>query len=84
MLDAVLAQDPMGRVACETLRPRPAWSLVMGEITTSATIDIPHAWPARPSATHRLRPAGDAASTATAATCMIAMGQQSPRYRHGR
>ena len=40
VLDAILAQDPMGRVACETCCTT-GMVLVMGEITTSADIDIP-------------------------------------------
>ena len=38
ILDAVLAQDPKGRVACETLLTT-GLALVAGEITTSARID---------------------------------------------
>ncbi len=40
VLDAILEQDPMGRVACETCCTT-GMVLVMGEITTSADIDIP-------------------------------------------
>ena len=40
VLDAIMAQDPMGRVACETTTTT-GMVLVMGEITTSAKIDIP-------------------------------------------
>ena len=40
VLDAILEQDPMGRVACETACTT-GMVLVMGEITTSAEIDIP-------------------------------------------
>ncbi len=40
VLDAILAQDPMGRVACECACTT-GMILVMGEITTSAGIDIP-------------------------------------------
>ena len=40
VLDAVLAQDPTARVACETLVTT-GLVLVAGEITTSAIIDIP-------------------------------------------
>ena len=40
VLDAILAQDPMARVACETAATT-GMVLVMGEITTSATVDIP-------------------------------------------
>ena len=38
VLDAIFAQDPYGRVACETLVTT-GLALVSGEITTSATID---------------------------------------------
>lgn len=40
VLDAVLAQDPRGRVACETLVTT-GLAFVSGEITTSAVIDVP-------------------------------------------
>ena len=40
VLDAIYAQDPMGRVACETTVTT-GLVCVMGEITTSAQIDIP-------------------------------------------
>ena len=40
VLDALLAQDPMSRVACETCTTTGV-VMVMGEITTKATIDIP-------------------------------------------
>ena len=39
VLDAVLAQDPSGRVACETL-VNTGLVVVSGEITTSATFDV--------------------------------------------
>ena len=39
VLDALLAQDPMSRVACETAVTT-GLVLVMGEITTKAQIDI--------------------------------------------
>ncbi len=39
VLDAILSQDPMGRVACETAVTT-GLVLVMGEITTKAHIDI--------------------------------------------
>jgi S-adenosylmethionine synthetase len=38
ILDAALAQDPMSRVACETLVTTNR-CVIAGEITTSATID---------------------------------------------
>ncbi len=40
VLDAILEQDPMGRVACETCCAT-GMAMIMGEITTCATIDIP-------------------------------------------
>ena len=40
ILDAILAQDPMSRVACETTATTGVVT-VMGEITTNAQIDIP-------------------------------------------
>src|SRR5213075_1249400 len=39
ILDAILKQDPMARVACETSTTT-GLVLVMGEITTSAYVDI--------------------------------------------
>ena len=40
ILDAILAEDPNGRVACETLLTT-GLCVVAGEITTSAYVDIP-------------------------------------------
>ena len=40
VLDAILEQDPMARVACETCATT-GMVMVMGEITTTAKIDIP-------------------------------------------
>jgi S-adenosylmethionine synthetase len=40
ILDAILAQDPMGRVACET-GVTTGLVVVMGEITTDCYVDIP-------------------------------------------
>ena len=41
ILDAILAEDPMGRVACETLLTT-GLVVVAGEITTGAYIEIPN------------------------------------------
>ncbi len=41
VLDKMLAEDPMARVACETFVTT-GLVCVMGEITTSAYVDIPH------------------------------------------
>jgi S-adenosylmethionine synthetase len=40
ILDAMLAQDPRSRVACETVTTT-GLVLVCGEVTTSAQVDIP-------------------------------------------
>ncbi len=40
VLDAVLSQDPMGRVACETLL-KTGFVALAGELTSTATIDYP-------------------------------------------
>jgi S-adenosylmethionine synthetase len=40
LLDAVMEQDPMGRVACETLVTT-GMAFVAGEMTTTAYVDIP-------------------------------------------
>jgi S-adenosylmethionine synthetase len=40
VLDAILAKDPTGRVACETLVTT-GMAIVAGEITTSSYVDIP-------------------------------------------
>jgi S-adenosylmethionine synthetase len=40
ILDAILAKDPMARVACETCATT-GMVMVMGEISTSAYVDIP-------------------------------------------
>ncbi len=40
VLDAILAQDPNGRVACETCTTT-GMVMIMGEITTTANVDIP-------------------------------------------
>src|SRR5919197_6604770 len=40
VLDAIIAQDPVGRVACETLLTT-GLVVVAGEITTSCYVDIP-------------------------------------------
>ena len=41
VLDAILAQDPAGRVACETVTTT-GMVMVMGEISTKCYVDIPH------------------------------------------
>ena len=40
ILDEIMAQDPNGRVACETTTTT-GYAMIMGEITTNAYVDIP-------------------------------------------
>ena len=40
ILDAMLAEDPMSRVACETMVTT-GLAVIAGEITTNAYVDIP-------------------------------------------
>ena len=40
ILDAILAEDPLGRVACETVATT-GLIIIVGEITTSCYVDIP-------------------------------------------
>ena len=63
VLDAVLAQDPLGRVACETFVTT-GLALVGGEITTSAH----HRHPARSFARRSPRSATRARNTASTRT----------------
>ena len=80
VLDAVLAQDPTARVACETLVTT-GLVLVAGEITTSARIDIPEL------ARGTVREIGydDAAKGFDCDTCnvMVALDRQSPDIAQG-
>lgn len=41
ILDAIMAKDPVGRVACETIVTT-GLALIAGEITTESYVDIPH------------------------------------------
>ena len=41
VLDAMLAQDPTSRVACETLTTTGPGACVAGEVTTTAEVEIP-------------------------------------------
>ncbi len=80
VLDAVLAEDPAARVACETLVTT-GLVLVAGEITTSARIDVPEL------ARQTVREIGydDALKGFDANTCnvMVALDRQSPDIAQG-
>jgi len=80
VLDAVLKQDPKGRVACETLL-KTGYVMLAGEITTSARIDYPRL------AREMVRKIGYTDSTMgfDADTCavLVAVDQQSPDIAQG-
>ncbi|HUW97900.1 MAG TPA: methionine adenosyltransferase [Acidiferrobacter sp.] len=79
VLDAVLAQDPRGRVACETL-VNTGLVVVSGEITTTATIDFTEI------ARSTIRRIGYNASMGfdgDACAVIVAMDKQSPDIAQG-
>jgi len=80
VLDAMLAQDPASRVACETLVTT-GLVVLAGEITTRAQVDI------APLARQVVQDIGytDSAMGFDAATCgvMVALGRQSPDIAQG-
>ena len=80
VLDAVLTDDPLGRVACETLITT-GLVLVAGEITTTATLDVPQI------ARGVVREIGYTSSEYgfDADTCAVnvALGKQSPDIAQG-
>jgi len=80
VLDAVLKQDPRGRVACETLL-KTGYVMLAGEITTKAKIDYPRL------ARETVRKIGytDGAMGFDCNTCavLVAVDQQSPDIAQG-
>jgi S-adenosylmethionine synthetase len=80
VLDAVLKQDPKGRVACETLL-KTGYVMLAGEITTSARVDYPRL------AREMVRKIGytDGAMGFDCNTCavLVAVDQQSPDIAQG-
>jgi S-adenosylmethionine synthetase len=80
VLDAVLKQDPKGRVACETLL-KTGYVMLAGEITTTARLDYPKL------AREMVRKIGytDSAMGFDANTCavLVAVDQQSPDIAQG-
>ncbi len=81
VLDAVLADDPYGRVACETL-VNTGLIVVSGEISTEDLRGHPGGRP-RDGAQDRLRQRRPTASTATRARCINAIDKQSPDIAQG-
>src|SRR6476620_4307880 len=80
VLDAILAQDPMGRVACETAASKDL-IVMIGEITTTATIDFERI------ARDTLQEIGsvDSAFGIDSDSChvKVAISEQSPEISHG-
>jgi S-adenosylmethionine synthetase len=80
ILDAMLAQDPRSRVACETLTTT-GLVVVAGEVTTAAQVDV------APLVRSVVEDVGytDSAMGFDAATCgvMVALGKQSPDISQG-
>jgi S-adenosylmethionine synthetase len=80
VLDAVLKQDPRGRVACETLL-KTGYVMIAGEITTTAKLDYPKL------AREMVRKIGytDSAMGFDADTCavLVAVDHQSPDIAQG-
>ena len=80
ILDAILAQDPYGRVACESLLTT-GLVVLAGEITTKASIDYPTI------VRQVVRDIGYTSSEmgfdATTCAVMVALGKQSPDIAQG-
>jgi S-adenosylmethionine synthetase len=80
ILDAILAQDPYGRVACESLLTT-GLVVLAGEITTKASIDYPTI------VRQVVREIGYTSSEmgfdATTCAVMVALGKQSPDIAQG-
>jgi S-adenosylmethionine synthetase len=80
VLDAVLAQDHRGRVACETLL-KTGYVMVAGEITTSARVDYPNL--ARQVVRDIGYTAGDMGFDGNTCAVLVAVDQQSPDIGQG-
>ena len=81
VLDAILAQDPFARVACETLLTT-GLCVVAGEITTSAVVDI-SAIGSRDDPRHRLRRRRQGLRRASNCAVLVSLDKQSPDIAGG-
>jgi S-adenosylmethionine synthetase len=80
ILDAMLAQDPTSRVACETATTT-GLVLVCGEVTTSAQVEIPSVVR---SVVHDIGyTSSDMGFDATTCAVQVALGKQSPDISQG-
>ena len=80
VLDAMIEQDPMSRVACETLVTT-GLCVVAGEITTKAIVDIPSI--ARKAIADIGYLGGDSGFDANTCAVMVALDKQSPDISRG-
>jgi S-adenosylmethionine synthetase len=80
VLDAVLGQDPKGRVACETLL-KTGYVMLAGEITTTARIDYPRL--AREVVRQIGYTSGDMGFDGNTCGVLVAVDQQSPDIGQG-
>ncbi len=80
VLDAILEQDPMGRVACETTCTT-GQIMIMGEISTTANIDIPAI--ARKTVCEIGYDSADKGFDGNSCAVLLAMDKQSPDIAMG-
>ena len=80
VLDAMLAQDPMSRVACETLVTT-GLCVIAGEITSKAVVDIPKI--AREAICDIGYVGGDSGFDGNSCAVMVALDKQSPHIAMG-
>ena len=80
ILDAIFAQDPYARVACETLT-NTGFIIVMGEVTTTAQVDIPTV--VRKTVTEIGYDSSEKGFDGNTCAVMVALDKQSPDIAQG-